>query len=492
MNNRFILVQIFVGLFLASLIFIPKSIWAFGISSVCKNPNFYYVNLDMKPISGQVDTIVTMAAEFKWKIIAPKECLDTNFLQFEYTYEASNGASGTIGVHDFPGSGMAGNLLPVHDTFKTSPRVANLYQEGDTFDVFLKVRAQTVAPFVFDYLTNENLQKQFIVRVGTVTYACIDAQGKYACSKANKPGCSDTPRQCVIGACAQIKNDKCDQLAPSTCVNGIKEGTEQCDGSDFGSSGNLCVSLGQGFTMGMVKCTAQCKFDTSQCTGGTGGGTGNCGGTGQPVCPTGQTTTYPFSVPNPLQGGANTVAELVGIIVKWIFSIAIPIAVAVIVYSGILFLTSKGNPAQVTKARQMLQYAVIGLAVILIGSGFISLIKSILELGAAPTGGGTAYSCNYDTKTCSVDASGIYSTEADCSAACNYSAPKFSCNSATKQCSSDPQGNYGTLDACDAACNPATVNTYTCDENRGICYLAPGGAYNNQSDCSNNCPSGGI
>lgn len=93
---------------------------------------------------------------------------------------------------------------------------------------------------------------------------------------------------------------------------------------------------------------------------------------------------YEFIIDNPLTGGANTVGELLKIIVSWIFRLAIPIAVAVIVYSGILFLTSKGDPGKVTKAREMLKYAVIGLIIIFIGSGFITLIRSILELGAAP------------------------------------------------------------------------------------------------------------
>lgn len=167
---------------------------------------------------------------------------------------------------------------------------------------------------------------------------------------------------------------------PSSCypMNSVEHDAGLC-GKDVVTGGSNCGGTGQ----------PVCPTPTS----------GNCGGSGQPACPTGSTTTYPFSVPNPLQGGANTVAELVAIIVKWIFSIAIPIAVAVIVYAGILFLTSKGDPGKVTHARQMLQYAVIGLAVILIGSGFISLIKSILELGAGPTGGGApTYTCS-DTVT---------------------------------------------------------------------------------------------
>jgi len=48
---------------------------------------------------------------------------------------------------------------------------------------------------------------------------------------------------------------------PSVCGNGIKEGTEECDGTDLG--GTTCESLG--FTGGTLICTASCTLDTSGC-----------------------------------------------------------------------------------------------------------------------------------------------------------------------------------------------------------------------------------
>ena len=133
--------------------------------------------------------------------------------------------------------------------------------------------------------------------------------------------------------------------------------------------------------------------------GGTGTGTGiGCGTSGQPACKSGETQTYPFEITNPLKGGANDFTSLVKIIAQWIFNLAIPIAVAMIVYAGILFLTAAGEPAKVTKAKEVLKYAVIGLAIILIGSGFVTLIQSILELGGTgqqteqgPVGPGPVY-----------------------------------------------------------------------------------------------------
>lgn len=118
------------------------------------------------------------------------------------------------------------------------------------------------------------------------------------------------------------------------------------------------------------------------CQSGTGTSGTVCGTPGQPACKPGTTQTYPFEITNPLKGGANDFTSLVKILAQWIFNLAIPIAVAMIVYSGILFLTAQGEEPKITKAKDVLKYAVIGLAIILIGSGFVTLIKSVLELGS--------------------------------------------------------------------------------------------------------------
>ncbi|MEK7164243.1 MAG: pilin, partial [Patescibacteria group bacterium] len=86
----------------------------------------------------------------------------------------------------------------------------------------------------------------------------------------------------------------------------------------------------------------------------------DCQGSG-PTKP-GETQKYSFNIPNPLKGGASDFTSLVKILAQWIFNLAIPIAVAMIVYAGILFLTAAGEPAKITKAKEVLKYAVIGLA----------------------------------------------------------------------------------------------------------------------------------
>ena len=80
----------------------------------------------------------------------------------------------------------------------------------------------------------------------------------------------------------------------------------------------------------------------------------------------------------PPEGFPTSIEEFIGNIIDFIFNISIPIAVILIIVSGIIMLTSAGNMARVGKARTILWYTIIGLAIIFIGKGFITLVTSIL------------------------------------------------------------------------------------------------------------------
>jgi hypothetical protein len=112
---------------------------------------------------------------------------------------------------------------------------------------------------------------------------------------------------------------------------------------------------------------------------GKGGGTGT-GNTGAPGAP-GTTQNYQFTVPNWLKGQPSSLTDLLDILAKWLFNLAIPVAVGLIIYAGVLLMTAGPNPANVKKGGNILKWVAIGLAIIFINKGFISLIRSILELG---------------------------------------------------------------------------------------------------------------
>ena len=79
---------------------------------------------------------------------------------------------------------------------------------------------------------------------------------------------------------------------------------------------------------------------------------------------------------------ANTFTELVNRIANWIFTLAVPIAVIMIVWAGILFMSACGAEDKITKAKRALTWSVVGLAIAFIGMGFTTLISDIL--GVAP------------------------------------------------------------------------------------------------------------
>ncbi|PIR41067.1 MAG: hypothetical protein COV31_02905 [Candidatus Yanofskybacteria bacterium CG10_big_fil_rev_8_21_14_0_10_46_23] len=81
---------------------------------------------------------------------------------------------------------------------------------------------------------------------------------------------------------------------------------------------------------------------------------------------------------NPIKIGSFT--GIIEVVFDWLVKIAIPIGVIMIVLSGVLMLVSQGNPAKVSQAKMILLYSIIGLAIVLVGKGFIEIIKSFLNL----------------------------------------------------------------------------------------------------------------
>jgi len=88
-------------------------------------------------------------------------------------------------------------------------------------------------------------------------------------------------------------------------------------------------------------------------------------------------TTSSLSIGNPLK--ATTFADFVGAIASYIRDIALVIAVIMFLWSGFLFLTSQGNEEKVTKAKKTLGWAVIGLAICIIGEGFRFILEQLFK-----------------------------------------------------------------------------------------------------------------
>jgi len=80
---------------------------------------------------------------------------------------------------------------------------------------------------------------------------------------------------------------------------------------------------------------------------------------------------------NPI--GYNTFPELLGAIATGIAALIGSLGVIMIVWSGILFLTSAGDPGRLGKAKTTLGWAIAGIAIGIAASGIIELIKKIID-----------------------------------------------------------------------------------------------------------------
>jgi hypothetical protein len=86
-----------------------------------------------------------------------------------------------------------------------------------------------------------------------------------------------------------------------------------------------------------------------------------------------------YSITNPLQ--AQNLTDVIKAVGSAIVNVVIPIAVIMYVWAGFLYLTAGAKPDNINKAKDIFKWTTIGLAIVLIGGGFVDLIRSILNAG---------------------------------------------------------------------------------------------------------------
>jgi hypothetical protein len=92
-------------------------------------------------------------------------------------------------------------------------------------------------------------------------------------------------------------------------------------------------------------------------------------------------TTRPAGIENPLR--FDTISALLKAIIDTAMVLATPIAVLFLVYAGFLFVTARGNETQLTTAKRVLGYTLLGIVVIF-GAWLLTMIlyKTIDEVKA--------------------------------------------------------------------------------------------------------------
>lgn len=84
----------------------------------------------------------------------------------------------------------------------------------------------------------------------------------------------------------------------------------------------------------------------------------------------------PGNLPNPL--GYDNLLDLLNGIMGKLIIIAAPIVTIMVLYGAFKIMTAGDNPDRVKEGKNVILYAAIGYAILLVGSGFIYVIKELL------------------------------------------------------------------------------------------------------------------
>jgi len=86
----------------------------------------------------------------------------------------------------------------------------------------------------------------------------IDSCSNNRCVHTRETSCAHNDNCCPVG-CNFINDNNCHAV----CLNGQREGTEECDGTELG--GATCTSVMDSGYTGALGCSSTCKFDVSLC-----------------------------------------------------------------------------------------------------------------------------------------------------------------------------------------------------------------------------------
>lgn len=90
-------------------------------------------------------------------------------------------------------------------------------------------------------------------------------------------------------------------------------------------------------------------------------------------------TNVPVDIENPIGASDMTIIDFIEKIIDFAITVGIPIVAIAIIYSGLLFVTARGNSSQIETAKNAFTYAVIGGALLLGAWIFARIIRDALN-----------------------------------------------------------------------------------------------------------------
>lgn len=167
--------------------------------------------------------------------------------------------------------------------------------------------------------------------------------------------------------------------AAGCCVDGTPASGPVCFSPD---KNNKCLTgaLNPNKTCEELKAMKTCIDIKTDAT------TDNTNTTDTTTSTTDSTTSAPITFPNPI--AINSVSGLLDSILNNLMGLIVIIAVIFIIIGGIMYMTSAGNEAMVTRAKKTWTGATVGLAIALASPTFLKQIKEILNSNSST--GGTA------------------------------------------------------------------------------------------------------
>ncbi|MBU1663744.1 pilin, partial [Patescibacteria group bacterium] len=154
----------------------------------------------------------------------------------------------------------------------------------------------------------------------------------------------------------------------------ISIGADDC-GTAAGTSGYKCMDM-TGYDIAKYQCA------TGHCPGGANNVCckSNNEASTKPVDSTKPTTNSTVSLPNPIGSIAGTsIPTLLGNIIKSVLGVVGSLALVMFIYGGITWMLSGGNQEQVTKGKNILIWATIGIVIIFTSYALVKFVLTAIN-----------------------------------------------------------------------------------------------------------------